>query len=295
MSNAISSVTPHYSTPYITIQEYKQAPTAVDVDDLVGGGTSAINDQELENVVARASSWIDSHCNQVLGATVDTDSLRCRVGRDGLLTVHPRFAPVTQVVSMSYGPLPSSMSAVDVSMLWIEPQQIVLPLHAFSTAFVGPLQFGGNYSLTQDMFVNVTYVNGYANTVASASVAASATSIPVSDLTGFSDNMTFEIFDGEYSEILTVGPGFSETTGAGNLPVSSPSRFAHAAGVAVSALPPAVKQAAIYVTSAILKSRGNASLVMQQLTPGTFQNMNPSSIVDLNSAWDLLRPYRRIR
>ena len=284
-----------FSTPYLTIAEFKQAPTATDVDDLVGGGTSAINDQELANVVARASSWIDSHCGQVLASTVDTEALRASIDRRGFLKIHPRYWPITEVVALSYGPLPSLMASVSASTCWIEQESIVLPIQGFSAAFQGPIQFTGNYSTTQEQFVSVTYVNGYPNTALSASVSASASSLPVGDLTGFLPGSQFIVYDGASTERLTVGAAFQPTAGAGLLPVTTPTAYAHGSTISVSALPPAIKQAAIYVTSAILKARGNAALVMQTLTPSTFQTSNPSAMADYNAAVDILKPFRRIR
>lgn len=295
MANAITTISPLFSEPYVTIAEFKQAPTAIDVDDLVGGGTSAINDQELANVVARASSWIDSYCGQVLAATLDTEALRATVDRRGFLKIHPRYWPVTEVVSLSYGNLPSLMGSVDVSQVWIENESIVLPLQGINSAFLGPIQFSGNYQSTAEMFISLSYVNGYANTALSASVAASATALPVSDLTGFLPGQQFQVYDGASTELLTVASTFVPTQGAGNLTLSAPTRYLHLSTISVSALPPAVKQAAIYVTSAILKARGNAALVMQTLTPQTIQTANPSAAGDLVSAQEILKPYRRIR
>jgi hypothetical protein len=117
----------------------------------------------------------------------------------------------------------------------------------------------------------------------------------VSDLAGFTPLHQFMVYDGSSTELLTVSSSFVATSGAGNLPLTSATKYAHASGISVSGLPPAVKQAAIFVTSAILKARGNAALVMQTLTPSTIQSANPSAAGDLMSAWDLLKPYRRIR
>ena len=295
MANAITTVSSQFSTPYLTIAEYKQAPTAIDIDDLVGGGDAAINDQELANVIARASSWIDSYCGQVLASTTDTEALRATVDRRGFLKIHPRYWPVTEVVSLSYGTLPTLMASVDISGIWIEPEAIVFPIQGLTTSFLGPIQFSGNYSASQEQFVSLTYVNGYANAALSASVAATATALPVNDLTGFTPGMRFEVYDGASTEILTVATTFSVTQGPGNLPLAFATSYAHAKTISVSALPPSVKQAAIYVTSALLKARGNASMVMQTLTPSQIQTSNPSAAGDLAAAWEILKPFRRIR
>lgn len=295
MTNAITTISPQFSTPYLTIAEFKQAPTAIDVDDLVGGGTSAINDQELANVIARASSWIDSHCGQVLASTRDSEAMRASIDRRGMLKVHPRYWPVTQVVSLSYGPLPSLMASVDVSTVWIEQQAVVFPIMGFSAAFNGPIQFTGNYSTTQEQFVEITYVNGYPNSVLSASVASTASVLPVADMTGFVPGQDFTIYDGANTERVRVAAFFVPDEGPGNLLLAAPLVYSHTASISASALPPAIKQACIYVTSAVLKARGNASLVMTQLTPSTFQTSNPSALADYNAAVDILRPFRRIR
>lgn len=295
MVQEMTTISPLFTTPYLTIAEYKQAPTAVDVDDLVGGGSQAINDQELANNIARASSWIDTHCGQVLGATVDTDAFRARVSRDGFLKIHPRFSPVCSVVSASFGSNPQQMQTLDVTTSWIEPACVVFPLSWAGSAFYGQLQLGGMYSMNAEQYVSITYVNGYANSTLSASALAGATSITVKDLTGFMPGHQFQIYDGENTEICTVASSFTMTTGAGSLPLVSALSYAHGSGISASALPPAIKQAAIYMTNVILKSRGNSTIVMGSLTPSMMQSDNPNVASDYNSAMDLLRPYRRMR
>lgn len=295
MVQELTTISPLFSTPYLTIAEYKQAPTAVDVDDLVGGGSFAVNDQELTNVISRASSWIDSHCNQVLGATVDTDSFRARVSRDGFLRIHPRYSPIVSVVSASYGSTPTLMNAIDVTTAWIEQASVVFPFANVGGAFTGSLQLGMPYSPTQEQFVTITYVNGYANTTLTANSLASATSLTVGDLTGFQPNQKFMVYDGTSTEMLQVSSSFVASTGAGSLTLASPAVYAHTSSMSVSALPPAVKQAAIYMTNVILKSRGNSALVMGGLTPTMIQPSNPAVSGDYNSAVELLKPYRRMR
>ena len=55
----ISPVTPFQSGNYLTVAEYKNAPTAIDYDNLVVGGNQAAQDAELLANIARASSFID--------------------------------------------------------------------------------------------------------------------------------------------------------------------------------------------------------------------------------------------
>jgi hypothetical protein len=78
----------------------------------------------------------------------------------------------------------------------------------------------------------------------------------------------------------------------------TPLLFSHAPGISISALPPAVKEATILATTAMLKIRGDNSLTM---TVGTFPSQSAISSIDTSSASDmsmamaLLAPYRRIR
>lgn len=294
MAQKLTTLSPLFSTPYLTVAEYKQAPTGVDVDDFVGGGSIGLNDQELTNVIARASSWMDAHCGQVLGATQDTESFRARTSRDGFLRVHPRYWPIISIVSASFGGSPSLMSALDVSTAWLEPMAVVFSL-SYGSSFSGQLQFSRVMSLTQEQFVTMTYVNGYANTVLTSTLVAATTTMNVSDTTGFQPGMSFRVYDGINSELLKVSSSFVPSTGAGAVTLSAGCAYNHAASVSVSALPPAVKQAAISMVNVILKSRGNSALVMGSLTPGQIQAHNPAVANDYEMACSLLAPYRRIR
>lgn len=295
MTQELTSITPLGSYPYLTIAEYKQAPTAVDVDDFVGGGSLALNDVELGNVLARASSWIDAHCGQVLAATVDTDSMRARVSRDGFLRLHPRFWPIVSVNACSFGSTPQTMTTLDPTTCWIEQMAVVFPLVASNAAFLGPIQFSGNYMRNAEQFVTITYVNGYGNSVVASNTNAGVTSLPVRDITGFVPGARFTVYDGVNTEQLTVASSMVPGTGAGNIALVSATAYSHTAGVSTSALPPAVKQACIYITNVILKSRGNAAIAMTPLTPDNIISTNPAVANDYSAAEDLLKPFRRVR
>lgn len=295
MTQELTSVSALFSTPYLTNDEYRQAPTSVDVDDFVGGGSMAINDVELGNVIGRASSWIDAHCGQVLAATVDTDSFRARVSRDGMLNMHPRYWPIVAIEAASFGSNPVVMNTLDPTTAWIEPMAVVFPLSGLNASFLGQIQFSRTYSPSAIQYCSLTYVNGYANALTTATSAIGATLLTVNDRTGFVAGMRFNVYDGINTELLTIASSHTHATGPGTLPLASPATCAHSAAVSVSALPPAVKQAAIYMTNVILKSRGNSALVMESITPSRIVGDNPNVSGDYNAAIDLLKPFRRIR
>jgi hypothetical protein len=296
MANAITGITHQFSTPYLTLTEYKNAPTAIDYDNLVVGGNAAAQDAELTNVIARASSWVDTYCNQILGATSENEQQRTRVKNDGTIRFHPRYAPIIALTALSYGSDPNNLTTVtDCSVCWVEDAQIIFPYSRLSTTWSsqGPLQFGFPSNPSVETFLRYTYVNGYANTLINTATAA-ATSLTVTDGTGVVAGQMLKIYDGVNSENVTVASTY--TFGSTTVPLTSALAYSHATGISISSLPPAVKEAAILATTAFLKVRGDNSLVMAVTTrpsaaPSDAQNIKG----DLGLAMELLKPFRRMR
>src|SRR6185437_5782310 len=135
--------------PYLTVAEYQTAPTAVDYDDLLPGGSTAAQAGVLANVIARASSFVDDYCfgaGGVLAASTDTEMGEVTADRSGNIRVATRFAPVQELVAFSVGSQPGNLSPVDVSSAaagaWVERNGFVISSPTLSTSSVGPLQFG---------------------------------------------------------------------------------------------------------------------------------------------------------
>lgn len=298
MANAYGNTTKMFSTPYITIAEYKQAPTAIDIDNLVVYSSDPlVQDAELSNVIARASSYIDTYCNQVLAATTETEQQRTRLRPDGFLAIHPRYNPVVAVTSLSYGISPTQMVSVpDPSVGWVEDQQYIFPYTVANISYSsqGPLQFGMPAIPRAQVFCQYTYVNGYANTLLAANTNAGATSLTVKDATGITAGARLTIFDGAETETITVGSGY--TFGSTTVPTVSAMAYAHSTNDAISALPPAVKQACILVTTSFLKARGDNGLTMQVTSTVDLAGTGSGAGADeLSAAKELLLPFRRIR
>ena len=297
MANAINPTTHGLSTPYLTNDEYTNAPTSIDIDNLVFNSSDpAIQASELTNVIARASSWIDTYCNQVLGATNETETQRARISSDGYIKFHPRYNPVIALTALSYGNPSTELTTVtDCSVAWIEDQQILFP-YAYNSALYtsqGPLQLGGGSSGSQ-VYLKYSYVNGFANTTIVTAVAL-ATSLVTKSGLGIIAGQQLKIYDGMYSENVTVDSTY--TFGSTTIPLTSALVYNHVAGVSISALPPAIKEACILATTAMLKIRGDASMTMGIGTsPDTASNgVNENIGNDMSMAMDLLKPYRRIR
>jgi hypothetical protein len=297
MTTAISPITRQISRPYLSLQEFKNAPTALDYGNLVAGGNQAAQDAELTNAIIRASSAIDQYCNQIIGATLDTEQQRTRIKPDGTVRFHPKYFPVVAMTNLQIGWTPNALTAVtDPSQAWFEEQEIIYPYAQLpqSMSSQGPLSFGFPMSSRAETFIKYTYVNGYANTLVATSASAGATSIICEDGLGVVAGMGLTIYDGANTERVTVASSY--TFGSATIPLTAPLTYAHAVGISVGNLPAAIKQAAILYTSAALKIRGDAALVMS-VTNAPSQQSGGSQRVgsDIALAQEILEPFRRIR
>jgi hypothetical protein len=299
MATGISPITRQFSRPYLTLQEFKNAPTALDYGNLVVGGNQAAQDAELSNAITRASSYIDNYCNQVIGATVDTEQQRIRANSDGTLRFHPKYFPVVALTSLSYGFYPNQLTAVsDPSQAWMEEQEVIFPYAnmAYTQSSQGPLGFGFSSNGRAETFIKYTYINGYANSVLASNVSVGATSITVAEGAGIVAGGMLNLYDGASTERVTVADSY--TFGSTTVPLTSGLAYAHTAGVSVSNLPSAIKEATILMATAYLKIRGDASMTMQitntatQQAPGTGAGRIGTEVGHVQ---ELLKPFRRIR
>lgn len=298
MANAYSGTTPWSSQPYLTLDEYKAAPTAIDYDNLVIGSSSgAVQDAELSNVIMRASAWMDEYCQQPLGATVQQERLRSRLKSDGTIRLHPRYGPIVALTAFSYGFTPNGLVTYpDCSQAWVEDFEIVIPYSANNLSYssAGPLEFGLPSLPRAEIFASVSYVAGFSNTVMAATANIGATSITVESGLGILPNSNLTIYDGSATETVMVDDSY--VFGSTTVPLVAPLLFAHGAGAGVSALPSSLKQAAILVTTAFLKVRGDGSMTMSISNQPALSGFdNPSHDNDLELAKQLLKRYRRIR
>jgi hypothetical protein len=296
MATAITPNTQFQSGSYLTLAEYKNAPTAIDYDNLVVGGNAAAQDAELASVIARASSFIDVHLNQTLIARQIVEQQRTRITPQGNLILHTEYNPIIAISALNWGVTPSTMiAATDPSQCWLEPTQFIYPLAELGLTYSsqGPLSFGFPPSVRSQIYTNYTYIAGYVNT-GIATATAAATSLTVQDATGIVAGQQLNIYDGSSSERVTVATTY--TFGSTTVPLTSALAYTHAAGVAISGLPPAVKEAAILVTTDFLKVRGDNSLTMAVTTRAS-SGPSVQDIIgsDLALAKELLRPFRKIR
>ena len=279
-------------SPYLTVAEYKNAPTALGVSNLVVGGNSAAQDAELGNVIMRASSYMNEYFNQNLVASTNTETQRVRVTPQGFLSIHPFNSYIVALTALQYGTDPLNLTTLpDPSQVWFEQQQILVPLYQTSFSTSGPLSFGFPPSTNSQIFVKYTYVSGFVNTLATGTSGASV--LTVADGTGIQAGASMTVWDGASTEQVTVASSY--VFGSSTVPLVAPLAYSHAS-VAVGNMPDAVKQACILITSAFIKRRGDSAMVMgNSARPGGRAPGAEMYGDDIRLALDMVDKFRRIR
>jgi hypothetical protein len=227
---------------------------------------------------------INGEVNQNLAATVDREVGRVVVDDYGDLRIHTRANPIIDVLSVSIGPTPGSLTAIsDLSTIVLDPWRITIPSASTNVALNLP---SVSFRPGARLWAEWTYCNGYPVTRLSSAVAAGATSITVDDATGILANETLlTIEDGKYVEqvVPTAVNGSTLTVPALD--------FAHAAGVGVTALPDDIKEATLLLVSRL---HDTWSLTMGAVSmDGTgARNNTPRPRIMCDCA-HILAPYRR--
>lgn len=282
----VTTYTSH--VPYITLAEWLAAPTSLDIFNLVPGGTQEQQNAAIRSQIERASSWIDRICHQVLAATKDTSIRRCRVDVRGYVKMPLPRKPVLEVVAVSVGSSPSNMSALSTLVDVEIGEHGVVSIPVYNASL-------GRGSLPQPL-VQVTYINGWPNTLLAANVPASASSLTVASSLGIYPGSVLSIYDTDLTggtEQVTVASTF--VPGGTTVPLTAPTQYAHVSGTSFSSLPPVVKEAAVLLTSALLQTRGADALVIGSTDPPQQTPMSNGMSQAERLASAMLADYRRVR
>lgn len=284
-------------SPYITPEEYKNAPTSIDYDNLVVGGNAQAQDAELHNVILRASSYMNEYFNANLNATQYIETQRTRfTSNTGFIALHPNNSPIISLTNFQYGTNPNNLVTLgDCSISWFEEQQIIIPLSNIASAYSsqGPLQFGGYGLPRQQVYCKYTYVAGYVNNPILTAVQGDS-ELVVTNATGIVPNQRLRIYDGHKSESVVVSDNY--VYGSTTVLLDTPLLYDHAPDVTLGNIPNVLKEACILLTTAFLKVRGDSSLTMQ-VTTYPSGNVEGSTRFgnDIALALDMVNKYRRIR
>jgi len=291
---------------YVTVSDFLAAPTGTDTTQLIPGASVAANRAALAGVIQRASSMADNYCQQVLAATLDRQvappdgwRVQNRGGR-AVIQVPVDYTPIVQITGVSLGWDPSSVTALtDSTGIWPGRKVVTIPVTGVINPPAGgvgsPLQ---SYGWSGRAFGWVDYVNGYANALLASPCAAGATSIVLSDVLGLAPGLPVTIYDGSATEQVQVSASY--VPGSSPVTLAGPTVYAHTPdsnGITVSALPPAVRQAVISLTSSLVKRRGGESISMAAIhdEPSRTEMGEPGTTADEELAYMLLEPFRRVR
>lgn len=305
IDSAAYAGTPYRRAPYISPSEYRFTPTAVGTQGLVPGSDQQATDSTvaLLQEIERASSWMDQHAFHVpdgtFAASVSTEKARIKVKPNGELCLISNFKPILEVVGIGVGADPGLITNLaPAPPLWWEGQVIRLPpgwTQNPATSFP-VFTWRGPYA-----YVVWQTVNGFPHVQLAANVAAHDTTISVTPsspdgttVVGIYPNTPLQIVDGAKSETVVV-QSVSGTT----LTLVAGTQFDHEIPTApdfirVSAIPWAIEQACVSLTSVLLKTRGNRSFVLPG-APGSAATRKAmaqaGALDDFDNACRLLKPY----
>lgn len=285
--------------PYLTVLEYRAAPTAIDSSNLIAAGNQAVQDAELGNVIRRASGAMDNFVDveSLVGSLArPTLTQRTRVNRRGEIRLRPRDPYLVSLSTLSYGLDASNLLAVsNLSGVWVDEREFVVPAVGFSsgsaTVQLGPPAAGSQ------IVARYTYVAGWPNTVLTGNVIATATSLPVASTLSMQVGQYLTIADADKTEDVVITGITSSTVVAVSALVNAHTAGTNAAtAVAVHAMPHDVKEAAILYVSAFITNRGSDTMAMNNsLTPGAPIGPNAVTVSNIRLAQSLLSNYRRVR
>jgi hypothetical protein len=287
--------------PYVDIATFVEAPTGIDTSQLVPAGTSPQNSAALQNLLERASSWVDADSYQRIAATTDSQIKRVRPNRQGQLEVYPKNFPIIQVLAAKWIDLSAGTAAEWTPIT-------VANILALERSF---LIYDQDYTYWRGMGtfplqVQFQYTNGYPLTTltgplvgTSTIVGSGASTIDVASTVGigtttgapgnWNEVSELTILDGATREIVEV----TAINGTA-LTIASPTVNSHSVGALVTGVPPVVQEATILVATWMVQNpRGDASFVMSG--SGSKTQKTPQTTDDdlLAKAHTMLTSFRR--
>lgn len=299
------------NTSYLTTDEYKRAPTAINTSNLdyfSGISDPVAQDAELANVIARASAWLDNICElpNGLAASVNTETIPTNITRDGFIRIRPSNIPIIKLTSFQWRAYAGAGWTVVDIINAVTVYQRYFETMLWSPMFGGAFQIGGNYAYPMgsqngyyvdptaaanlqeiQLTVQYSYINGFPNTTLVGPYTAGVSIITVDDATGILSGTVLTIYEGGKTEKVTV------LSLVGNvLTLTSPLLFAHITKVAVSAIPADVKQACILLVNYLIKERGVNSITLEGASNPKMQTYDDTKDVDM--AKDMMRRYKRV-
>lgn len=298
---AIAPYVPNYAvyTPYITPTEFLNAPTGVDVSQLVPSGSTLTQQAALLDLIARASSEADRICQKVLAATADVISGEYRIMPGGQIWVPVKYTPLIAVTGVQIGYVPGQLTALtDLSGVWVAEKTARIPIGGLGYQLPNTIPAAATPRHGR-VYAIVNYVNGWAHTTIAQANAATQVLTPASVL-GIVPGLTLTIKDGANTETVTVASSY--IAGTATVPLTAPLQYTHTAGTTLSALPPVIKDAVLDLCKWLVRSRGSKGIVMGSIKGNALttskaktQPDEKAGDADYQNAVRALAPFKRSR
>lgn len=284
--------------PYIDPATFIEAPTGLDTSQLVPGGQAAAESAALQNILARASSWVDWWCYAPgrLAASTNSEQQAVTADRTGRVQIWPKGWPIISLTTVQW-----ASPDVGSPMTWTTvPATGLVPLERSFLVIDQDYSYWRLPGAPKLLFQYV-YLNGWAHTTLSSAATKGASTISVASTTGITTNVAgvnawnteyqLTILDGANREDVTVS-GVSGTT----LTLATPLVNAHSSGALVTAIPPTIQDATIKVAAAMVKVRGSGAIVMaSQGVARVTKSEAPGAFSDMDDAKEMLEPFRMRR
>lgn len=278
--------TPFLTGSYITVEEFRAAPTALSTNNLVPGGDQATQDAELAGLIGRASRWIDSIARQPLYATSGTQSESTRVsGPDVIL--HARQDRVKTLNAFSWGYSWTALSTPSNPACFIEEDRIRVALSNSGVSWTGSLS-----SLSRptggSVFVTWSYTAGWVTTRLTNPQTIGNLTVTVDNPAGVVPGTILRFSAGAVQNTYTVASLLGSV-----VTLTSALIEAWPAQAGVSEVPDDIKEACILATCHYIKERKGSGLVMQKV-PTENSPTKKEVGIELDQAAVLAERYERL-
>lgn len=302
-------------TPYVTPEILLNAPTGISWKTIpsVKADPSAQLAEQM-NICSRATSMVDTACNNIMRSTIDVEQLRgpdFRVTQNistGVTRLLMSRYPVTSVISgriTNAASFPPNWTSLPATSFQVERPPLgvtgTTTPSSSSSGGQGILMAPGNlnwWNGRNGFLIEVTYTNGWPHTALTTTATQGSSTLAVNDCTGWAPSdptltTTAIMYDGTNQEVVSVN-ATSVTSGPGNLTLSIPLTYTHSAGVVVSSLPSQLMQATILFAVSEALVRGATATTIQTIS-GTGQTIGMGDHWDLKMlAHELCMPYKRV-
>lgn len=298
--------------PYLSPTGYRSMPTSMDTSDLIPGSqttqsNAAAQEQSLVDTLRRASEWTDRICFGAVASSKRT-GLRASINVEtdevpvvnGYLRLYCDIKPIAEVRGVDVGVVMGNLNTVGASLasgIRIGRRTIYVP---FSVPFLSSSfrNFGMVFPPSK-LVVVWSYVGGFPHTSLSANIThgtLTATLTPTDGSTGLLavyPGTSMEIVDGVNTEYFVV-----QSVSNNVVTSTTPFQFDHAVPaapdfIAVTAVPPGVRLATSYLNTALLKTRGDSSISLEEITePRRLKEVAGDLWPDIQLAKEMLKPYK---